>query len=219
MPQVYLFQETQCPCGIPARELCRPRGGGSLSSGKNNSLRSDIFFPAERLPPPRGQHQAMWGFQAQKKGLPQGALVRTLILISGFCYRWICWYSPESLVARLTTTMAMKAATKPGMISYTPGPPMKLPFQPREIQIITVAAPTTIPAMAPAPLVRDHIRDSRISGPKAAPKPAQALLTRARTCEFGSEAMTAATRPTATTQARPTFTHSLSVASLRRNKR
>src|SRR5690554_4223851 len=158
-------------------------------------------------------------WRTTKKGLPQGALVRTLILISGFCYRWICWYSPESLVARLTTTMAMKAATKPGMISYTPGPPMKLPFQPREIQIITVAAPTTIPAMAPAPLVRDHIRDSRISGPKAAPKPAQALLTRARTWEFGSEAMTAATRPTATTQARPTFTHSLSVASLRRNRR
>src|SRR5690554_1690879 len=198
--------------------LPAPRRGESFFQEKQlASLRH--LFPCRKTPPTPWPAPSHVGFSGTKKGLPQGALVRTLILISGFCYRWICWYSPESLVARLTTTMAMKAATKPGMISYTPGPPMKLPFQPREIQIITVAAPTTIPAMAPAPLVRDHIRDSRISGPKAAPKPAQALLTRARTWEFGSEAMTAATRPTATTQARPTFTHSLSVASLRRNRR
>ena len=63
-------------------------------------------------------------------------------------------------------------AMKPGMISYTPGPPMKEPFQPIEIQMMTVRAPTTMPAMAPAPLVRCHISDRMIKGPKAEPKPA-----------------------------------------------
>jgi hypothetical protein len=65
----------------------------------------------------------------------------------------------------------MNEAMKPGIISYTPGPPMNSPFQPSEIQIITVAAPTTMPAMAPVPFVRDHISDRIISGPNAAPKP------------------------------------------------
>ncbi|AMQ89075.1 hypothetical protein ASQ50_10435 [Marinobacter sp. LQ44] len=31
-----------------------PRSGEVFSSGKNNSLRSDIFFPAEKTAPPHG---------------------------------------------------------------------------------------------------------------------------------------------------------------------
>src|SRR5690554_3287961 len=206
------------PLGFRFRSELAPRWGSLFFREKQlASLRH--LFPCRKdspTPPPALNHVQ---FSGTKKGSPQGALIRSLNNISDCCYRSICWYSPASLVAMLTTTMAMKAAIKPGMISYTPGPPMKLPFQPMEIHTITVPAPTIRPAKAPAPLVRDHIRPRMISGPKAAPKPAQALLTSARTCEFGSEAITAATRPTATTHARPMFTHSLSEASLRRNRR
>ena len=76
-----------------------------------------------------------------------------------------------------------------------------------------------MPAMAPAPLVRGHISERMISGPKAEPKPAQALLTRPSTWESGLEAIITATTPTSTTQRRPIATVSLSEASLRRKSR
>ena len=41
-------------------------------------------------------------------------------------------------------------------------------------QMMTVTAPTTMPASAPLRVMRGHISDSSTTGPKAAPKPAQA---------------------------------------------
>src|SRR5699024_10918238 len=83
---------------------------------------------------------------------------------------------------------------------------------------MTVTAPATRPATAPAPDMRIHISDKTIMGPNAAPKPAQAWLTSSSTWEVGSRAMNAATRPTATTLMRPTRTHCFSVAFLFRNR-
>src|SRR5690625_5871211 len=78
---------------------------------------------------------------------------------------------------------------------------------------MTVTAPMISPPTAPLPDIFLQVSDSRIMGPKAAPKPAQAWLTSPSTCESGSRAMTAATRPTSTTQMRLTVTVSFSVRS------
>ena len=55
-----------------------------------------------------------------------------------------------------------------------PGPPETFP------QIMTTTAPVIIPAKAPMALKRFQYSDSRMVGPKEAPKPAQAKATRAR---------------------------------------
>ncbi len=54
------------------------------------------------------------------------------------------------------------------MISYRPVQPNRF------FHRITVAAPTIMPASAPLRVIRFHSRENSTSGPKAAPKPAQA---------------------------------------------
>ena len=56
---------------------------------------------------------------------------------------------------------------KPGMISYRPS-------QPNCFQTITVTAPTMMPASAPLRVMPFQSTENSTSGPKAAPKPAQA---------------------------------------------
>ena len=63
--------------------------------------------------------------------------------------------------------MAMAEKMKPGTIEYKPKKP---PIS----QMITVKAPTAIPAIAPGRVIRDQKTEIRILGPKEAPKPAQA---------------------------------------------
>ena len=68
---------------------------------------------------------------------------------------------------RLTTTVASQARMKPGMISYRPS-------QPNCFHTSTVTAPVMMPASAPPRVMRLQNSDRMITGPKAAPKPAQA---------------------------------------------
>ena len=90
-------------------------------------------------------------------------------------------------------------------------------FQPSAIHAMTTAAPVTRPATAPAPVIRSHVSERMISGPKAAPKPAQALETRPSTWLSGSLAMMIAAIATSATQMRPTLTLSRSDAWRRKN--
>ena len=53
----------------------------------------------------------------------------------------------------------------------------------------TVAPPSTIPASAPARVVRLTNSAANITGPNAAPNPAQAYDTSPNTDEFGSRAI------------------------------
>ena len=69
--------------------------------------------------------------------------------------------------SRLTTMMAMKESTKPGMISY-------MPHHAPWCQIWTVNAPTIIPTKAPLRVTPFHRRERIMIGPKEAPKPPQA---------------------------------------------
>src|SRR5699024_4359530 len=82
------------------------------------------------------------------------------------------------------------------------------------IHTMTVTAPAISPATAPVPDMRFQVSDNTIIGPKAAPKPAQAWLTKANTFDSGSRAMIAATTPTKITLIRPILTHCASVAFL-----
>ncbi|MNH44077.1 hypothetical protein D3C79_1061340 [compost metagenome] len=67
----------------------------------------------------------------------------------------------------LNTKIARLARMKPGMISYRP---MVSNFFHR----ITVTAPTMMPASAPLRVMPFHSTEISTTGPKAAPKPAQA---------------------------------------------
>ena len=67
---------------------------------------------------------------------------------------------------------------------------------------MTTTAPVIIPAKAPMALKRFQYSDSRMVGPKEAPKPAQAKATRSRIVLLGFQAMTAATRAMAKTAMR-----------------
>ncbi|MNG29148.1 hypothetical protein D3C84_1145270 [compost metagenome] len=57
---------------------------------------------------------------------------------------------------------------KPGTISYRPVQPKKF------FHRTTVTAPRTMPARAPLRVMPFHTRERITTGPKAAPKPAQA---------------------------------------------
>ena len=59
----------------------------------------------------------------------------------------------------------------------------------QQVQINTVAAPESIPAMAPARVVRFQKSENSSSGPKVAPKPAQAKDTMVKITLFSSSAM------------------------------
>ncbi len=103
----------------------------------------------------------------------------------------------------LTMMPAIILRINPGMISYTP-----VDFaRPVVIQINTVAAPTIMAASAPHSFIRFQYRLSRIAGPKAEPKPAQAYPTKSRMVLFGfndkSTAITAMTK----TDNRPIMTN------------
>ena len=67
---------------------------------------------------------------------------------------------------------------KPGMMAYKSSF-KEPPFSANGAYIHTkvVTAPLTIPAMAATRLMFFHINENKTSGPKAAPNPAQALLT------------------------------------------
>src|SRR5690554_3564763 len=64
---------------------CWPRGGGSLSAGKKMSERSELFFPEERLPPPRGWQNSRAGvpeaghpeIKTQKNASPKAGVFRS----------------------------------------------------------------------------------------------------------------------------------------------
>ena len=56
-----------------------------------------------------------------------------------------------------------------------------------------MAPPATIPAMAPARVVRFQNRENSIRGPKAAPKPAQAKAVMPKMVELEFQAMAMAT--------------------------
>ena len=58
----------------------------------------------------------------------------------------------------------------------------------RYFQMKTIAPPATMPAMAPCFVVRFQNREKRTSGPKAAPKPAQAKDTMRKTELLGFQA-------------------------------
>ncbi len=73
-------------------------------------------------------------------------------------------------------------------------------------QMPTTTAPAIMPASAPMEVSLRQNSDSRMMGPKAAPKPAQAKATRPRIFERGSIASSAATTATASTPRRPSMT-------------
>src|SRR5699024_2983274 len=116
----------------------------------------------------------------------------------------------SGLLIKLTITVTIVLNKKPGASSYN----SKMPPLKKSPQITTVAAPTIIPAIAPPRVIRCQQRDKTISGPKAAPKPAQAYPTKSSTDESGFIAIIAAISAMATVAIRPTVTSSLSVASL-----
>src|SRR5690606_38823165 len=93
-----------------------------------------------------------------------------------------------------TTTQAKK----PGTISYISA--LRAGTLP---QMPTTTEPAIMPASAPMALSRRQNSDSRMIGPKAAPKPAQAKATSPRMLERGSTASRAATTATASTPTRP----------------
>ena len=79
----------------------------------------------------------------------------------------------------------------------------------------TIPAPPTIPAIAPARFVLFQNRENSISGPKVAPKPAQAKDTIWNITLSSSMAINIATMAMASSVIRDTFMTSLSVAFLR----
>src|SRR5690554_7572043 len=62
-----------------------PRGGGVFSAGKKRSERSELFFPEERLPPPRGWQNSRAGvpeaghpeIKTQKNASPKAGVFRS----------------------------------------------------------------------------------------------------------------------------------------------
>ncbi|MNF57073.1 hypothetical protein D3C84_385860 [compost metagenome] len=69
---------------------------------------------------------------------------------------------------RLKIRMPRVQRMKPGMISYRPVQPKKF------FQTTTVTAPRIMPARAPLRVMPFQTSDRITTGPKAAPKPAQA---------------------------------------------
>ena len=69
---------------------------------------------------------------------------------------------------RLNSRMPRVARIKPGMISYRPVQAKKF------FHRITVSAPSNMPARAPLRVMPFHSTERITTGPKAAPKPAQA---------------------------------------------
>ena len=81
-------------------------------------------------------------------------------------------------------------------------------------QINTIAPPVTMPAKAPGKFVRFQNRANRITGPNAAPKPAQANETMSNTEESGFSASSAPITATTITVPRATHITSFSLAFL-----
>jgi hypothetical protein len=80
---------------------------------------------------------------------------------------WFLRMALDTWPMRLTTKVASAAKMKPGTISYRPS-------QPPCFQTTTVTAPTMMPASAPLRVMAGQNSDRMMTGPKAAPKPAQA---------------------------------------------
>ena len=78
-------------------------------------------------------------------------------------------------------------------------------------------APVIIPASAPVSVIRFQNKESMMSGPNAAPKPAQAYATSPRTLASGFPAIQMARTETNRTIRRPTQTNSFCEAFLRKN--
>src|SRR5690625_1867430 len=108
-------------------------------------------------------------------------------------------------VIRLTTTANTRQTAKPGTISYrcwSPNRPMATSGSNMPHQKAT-PAPPTMPTPAPNAVRRRQNSDSRMIGPKAAPKPAHAKATRPSTELPGSSASTTAITETVSTPMRP----------------
>ena len=93
-------------------------------------------------------------------------------------------------VSRETTTISIEEKMNAGRSSYIPNTPPIGAI--RNFQINTIELPPSIPAMAPAMLVLFQKREKSISGPKVAPKPAQAKDTMVNITLFSSRAIRAA---------------------------
>ena len=76
-------------------------------------------------------------------------------------------FGAGSLGAALAVRHWLEDTGTPGTISYKPN-------QPPCFQMMTVAAPTTMPASAPLRVMRFHPSENSTTGPNAAPKPAHA---------------------------------------------
>jgi len=98
---------------------------------------------------------------------------------------------------RLTAIIAMLAQINAGRSSYISNIPPR--GRTRYFQINTIAPPTIIPANAPFRLERFQNRAKTITGPKEAPKPAQAKETMLKIELSGSFAITTPTTAMATT--------------------
>src|SRR5699024_6102692 len=116
--------------------------------------------------------------------------------------------TPLSCVILLTMIAASVETMTPGIISYT-----SMTKVPAAIQMITVAAPLTIAAIAPERVIPFQCRDSTTRGPNAAPNPAHAFATMLRITDSSSHAMRMATSATKTTDSLPMRTNSLSSSS------
>ena len=113
--------------------------------------------------------------------------------------------------------VAVKPTIKPGTISYKKLlSDWPLIESGAYTQNKTVAAPKNIPAKAPWRVIFDQNKLRITTGPKEAPKPAQALLTNDSIELSRSCANTTASNATNTTDNLPTIRRSDSVAFLRR---
>ena len=101
--------------------------------------------------------------------------------------------------------IAIDANKKPGISEY------KL-SQLKLIQSKTVIAPVIIPANAPLRVIRAQNTENTTIGPNAAPKPAQAWLTKSSTLLLGLIANKIAITETNSTIIRPTQTNSRCLA-------
>ena len=85
----------------------------------------------------------------------------------------------------------------------------------RFAQTAATTAPVVMPASAPQRVSRRQKRASSTTGPKEAPKPAQANETRLRMLSLACHAMMAATTETSMTATRPSRMERFSPSSLR----
>src|SRR5699024_7657501 len=109
----------------------------------------------------------------------------------------------------LTIIVTIRLKKKPGTISYR----SKMPPERKSPQMMTVSAPTIIPANAPFLVILLQNSARTIVGPKEAPNPAQAYSTSSSTPLPVSVAISTATYAMSNVASRPTHNYSFSHSS------